>query len=90
MRSAPDLCLQVGQCIYFGTYIILRGYTEHCLSYKVDTNVVAVKFGVLAEVKQVHTGDPVVCGNSKCTAVLNSYSVVDKGKKAGAVYILQE
>ena len=50
-------------------------------SNRIDTNIVSIKFGILADAKQVHTGDPVVCGNSECTAVLNSYSVVDEGEK---------
>lgn len=44
--------------------------------YKIDTNVLVVKFSSLSEPKPVHTGDPVVCSNQKCTAVLNHLSHV--------------
>ena len=41
---------------------------------KIDTNVFVVKFSSLSEPKPVHTGDPVVCSNQGCTAVLNHLS----------------
>lgn len=41
---------------------------------KIDTNVFVVKFSSLSEPKPVHTGDPVVCSNQACTAVLNHLS----------------
>ena len=44
--------------------------------YKIDTNVLVVKFSSLSEPKPVHTGDPVVCSNQGCTAVLNHLSHV--------------
>lgn len=44
--------------------------------YKVDTNVFVVKFSSLSQPKPVHTGDPVVCSNQKCTAVLNHLSPI--------------
>lgn len=44
--------------------------------YKIDTNVLVVKFSSLSEPKPVHTGDPVVCSNHGCTAVLNHLSHV--------------
>ena len=42
--------------------------------HKIDTNVLVVKFSSLSEPKPVHTGDPVVCSNGGCTAVLNHLS----------------
>jgi hypothetical protein len=44
--------------------------------YRIDSNVMAIKFNVLAELKELHTGDPVVCTNQKCTAILNSRSII--------------
>ena len=41
---------------------------------KIDTNVFVVKFSSLSKPKPVHTGDPVVCSNQACTAVLNHLS----------------
>ena len=45
----------------------------------------AIKFKVLAEPKDLHTGDPTVCANKACMAILNSISTVreekDKSKK---------
>lgn len=45
---------------------------------KIDTNVFVVKFNSLSEPKPVHTGDPVVCTNKACTAVLNHLSYIRK------------
>ena len=42
--------------------------------YKIDTNAFVVKFSSLSEPKRVHIGDPVVCSNQGCTAVLNHLS----------------
>ena len=49
---------------------------------KIDTNVFVVKFNSLSEPKPVHTGDPVVCGNQACMAVLNHLSYIreEQGK----------
>jgi len=44
--------------------------------YKIDTNVLVVKFSSLSQPKPIHTGDPVVCSNQGCTAVLNHLSHV--------------
>ena len=41
---------------------------------RTDTNVLAVKFNKLIEPSDVHTGDPVVCSNLSCTAVLSNLS----------------
>ena len=39
-----------------------------------DTNVLAVKFNKLIEPSDVHTGDPVVCTNKNCSAILSHLS----------------
>ncbi len=41
-----------------------------------DTNILAVKFNKLIEPSDVHTGDPVVCTNENCSAVLSHFSTV--------------
>ena len=41
-----------------------------------DTNILAVKFNKLIEPSDVHTGDPVLCGNQSCLAVLSHLSSV--------------
>ena len=44
--------------------------------YRIDSNCMAIRFSVLADEKEVHTGDSVTCSNEKCTAILNSVSTV--------------
>ena len=46
-----------------------------------NTNVLMVKFGVLSKPCKVHTGDPVICSNDQCAAILNHHSKITK--KAG-------
>ena len=41
-----------------------------------DTNILAVKFNRLVEPSDVHTGDPVVCGNDGCSAILSHLSSI--------------
>ena len=49
---------------------------------KIDTNVFMVKFSCLSEPKPVHTGDPVICSNQACTAVLNHLShIIEESRK---------
>ena len=43
-----------------------------------DTNVLMIKFGALSKPCKVHTGDPVVCSNDQCAAILNYHSKVTK------------
>jgi len=45
---------------------------------KADTNIFSVKFKTLAESSSVHTGDPVVCKNTQCSAVLSHLSDLTK------------
>ena len=52
------------------------GATASIDGYKIDTNVFVVKFSSLSKPKPVHTGDPVVCSNKGCTAVLNHLSYI--------------
>ena len=49
-----------------------------------NTNVLMLKLGALSKPCKVHTGDPVVCSNDQCTAILNYNSKVtteDEGVK---------
>lgn len=41
---------------------------------RADPNIIALQFNKLLEPKDVHTGDPVFCGNTKCTAALSYLS----------------
>ena len=50
----------------------------HSRDVTVDTNILLVKFNVLTEVRALHTGDPVVCQNEKCTAMLNHLSHISE------------
>ena len=52
---------------------------------KADTNIFSVKFKTLAESSSVHTGDPVVCKNTQCSAVLSHLSDLTKtlGEEVG-------
>lgn len=43
---------------------------------KADTNLFAVTFDGLSGQPSIHTGDPVVCTNSDCNAVLSHISEV--------------
>ena len=43
-----------------------------------NTNVLMIKFGVLSKPCKVHTGDPVVCSNDQCAAILNHHSKITK------------
>ena len=43
---------------------------------QIDTNIFVLKFNSLSEPKPVHTGDPVICSNQACTAVLNHLSYI--------------
>ena len=52
--------------------------------YHIDSNVIGIKFSVLSDTKELHTGDPVVCTNEKCTAILSSISAIkeEEGKSS--------
>lgn len=41
---------------------------------RADTNVISLQFNRLQEKVNVHTGDPIVCKNSDCAAVLSHLS----------------
>ena len=41
---------------------------------RADPNIIALQFNKLLEPKDVHTGDPVFCGNTKCAAALSYLS----------------
>ena len=43
-----------------------------------NTNVLMIKFGVLSKPCEVHTGDPVICSNDQCAAILNYHSKITK------------
>ena len=43
-----------------------------------NTNVLMIKFGVLSKPCKVHTGDPVICSNDQCAAILNYHSKITK------------
>ena len=43
---------------------------------EVDTNIVSLSLGSLAEAASLATGDSVVCGNPGCGAMLNARSVL--------------
>ena len=43
-----------------------------------DTNILMIKFGALGKPCKVHTGDPVVCSNDQCAAILNYHSKIIK------------
>ena len=43
-----------------------------------DTNILMIKFGALSKPCKVHTGDPVVCSNGQCAAILNYHSKITK------------
>ena len=43
-----------------------------------DTNILMIKFGALSKPCKVHTGDPVICSNDQCAAVLNHHSKITK------------
>ena len=43
-----------------------------------ETNVFMIKFGALSKPCKVHTGDPVVCSNDQCAAILNYHSKITK------------
>ena len=48
---------------------------------RADTNVISLQFSRLQEKVNVHTGDPVVCKNSDCTAILSHLSrISDEGE----------
>ena len=49
------------------------------------TNVLLIKFRALSKPCKVHSGDPVICSNEQCAAILNHHSKitqedVDEGK----------
>ena len=43
-----------------------------------DTNILMIKFGALSKPCKVHTGDPVICSNDQCAAILNYHSKITK------------
>ena len=43
-----------------------------------DTNILMIKFGALSKPCKVHTGDPVICSNDQCAAILNYHSKIIK------------
>jgi hypothetical protein len=43
-----------------------------------DTNILMIKFGALSKPCEVHTGDPVMCSNDQCAAILNFHSKITK------------
>ena len=43
-------------------------------SFEIDTNVIEISLGVLADSPCVCSGDPVICSNDECKAILNSNS----------------
>jgi hypothetical protein len=43
-----------------------------------DTNILMIKFGALSKPCKVHTGDPVMCSNDQCAAILNYHSKITK------------
>ena len=43
-----------------------------------DTNILMIKFGALSKPCKVHTGDPVICSNDQCAAILNHHSKITK------------
>ena len=45
-----------------------------CAKEEINPNVLMVKFSVIGECHDVHTGDPVVCQKKGCTAILNHLS----------------
>ena len=51
--------------------------------YHINSNMMAIKFKVLAESKDIHTGDPTVCTNKDCTAILSSLSTIKEEKEEG-------
>ena len=42
------------------------------------TNILMIKFGALSKPCKVHTGDPVICSNGQCAAILNYRSKITK------------
>ena len=55
-----------------------------------NTNILMIKFGALSKPCKVHTGDPVVCSNDQCAAVLSHLSKIsseDEGVKKVYIYI---
>ena len=42
------------------------------------TNILMIKFGALSVPCKVHTGDPVICSNDQCAAILNYQSKITK------------
>ena len=48
-----------------------------------DTNILMIKFGALSVPCKVHTGDPVICSNDQCAAILNYHSKITKETGSG-------
>lgn len=71
VHSWSSLC---ALCTFKGAEVNHRGR----IIRKSDTNILAVKFNQLIEPSHVHTGDPVVCRNASCSAVLSHLSSVGK------------
>lgn len=42
-----------------------------------DTNIVTLQLNKLTDPAKIHAGDPVICSNSKCTAVMSHLSKVN-------------
>ena len=56
-----------------------------------DTNILMIKFGALSKPCKVHTGDPVICSNDQCTAILNCHSKITKEEEGeGNVRFIQQ
>ena len=47
-----------------------------------NTNVLMMNFGALSKPCSVHTGDPVICSNDQCAAILSHISEI-KSEKEG-------
>ena len=45
-----------------------------------DTNIVILQLNQLTDPAKVHAGDPVLCSNSRCTAVMSHLSTVNMGE----------
>ena len=45
-----------------------------------DTNIVTLQLNQLTDPAKIHAGDPVLCSNSKCTAVMSHLSTVNMGE----------
>ena len=100
-KSRPKSGTFIWKVWYFKILVLWHQYS-HALSLdasrqttesdgdNIDTNIFVVKFSSLSEPKPVHTGDPVICSNQACTAVLNhlSYQYIrEESKKSKKVTV---